>query len=94
VADVPVDGPPARPSKFYIFLPSALTQTVGCAVDQRLVAGFPLRPGFETGSSHVLSVVDRVALGQVFSVLRFLLPLIQSSKCSKIITIHHQELVQ
>jgi hypothetical protein len=34
----------------------------------RLVAGFPLRwPGFNPRSSHVGSVVDKVALGQVFS---------------------------
>jgi hypothetical protein len=32
------------------------------------VAGFPpRRPGFETRSGHVGFVVDRVALGQVFS---------------------------
>jgi hypothetical protein len=35
---------------------------------KRLVAGFPLRrPGFKSGSSHVGFVVDKVALGQVFS---------------------------
>jgi hypothetical protein len=35
---------------------------------KRLVAGFPLRrPGFKPGSSHVGFVVDKVALGQVFS---------------------------
>jgi hypothetical protein len=34
----------------------------------RLVAGFPLwRPGFEPVSGHVEFVVDKVALGQVFS---------------------------
>jgi hypothetical protein len=33
-----------------------------------LVAGFPpRRPGFEPGSGHVGFVVDKVALGQVFS---------------------------
>jgi hypothetical protein len=35
---------------------------------KQLVAGFPpRRPGFEPGSSHVGFVVDKVALGQVFS---------------------------
>jgi hypothetical protein len=35
---------------------------------KRLVVGFPLRrPGFEPGSSHVGFVVDKVALGHVFS---------------------------
>jgi hypothetical protein len=35
---------------------------------KRLVAGFPpQRPGFKPGSSHVGFVVDKVALGQVFS---------------------------
>jgi hypothetical protein len=35
---------------------------------KRLVAGFPPRlPGFKPGSSHVGFVVDKVALGQVFS---------------------------
>jgi hypothetical protein len=34
----------------------------------RLVAGFPLRrPGLEPGSGHVGFVVDKVALGHVFS---------------------------
>jgi hypothetical protein len=33
-----------------------------------IVAGFPpRRPGFKPGSSHVGFVVDKVALGQVFS---------------------------
>jgi hypothetical protein len=35
---------------------------------RRLVAGFsPQRPGFEPRSGHVGFVVDKVALGQVFS---------------------------
>jgi hypothetical protein len=35
---------------------------------RRLVAGFPpRRPGFEPGSGHVAFVMDKVALGQVFS---------------------------
>jgi hypothetical protein len=35
---------------------------------RRLVAGFlPRRPGFDPGSGQVESVVDKVALGQVFS---------------------------
>jgi hypothetical protein len=35
---------------------------------ERLVAGFPpRRPGFEPGSGQVWFVVDKVALGQVFS---------------------------
>jgi hypothetical protein len=35
---------------------------------KRLVAGFALRrPGFKPGSSHVEFVVDKVALGQIFS---------------------------
>jgi hypothetical protein len=35
---------------------------------RRLVAGFPpRRPGFEPGSDHSGFVVDKVALGQVFS---------------------------
>jgi hypothetical protein len=35
---------------------------------RRVVAGFPpRRPGFEPGSSHVGSVEDRMALGQVLS---------------------------
>jgi hypothetical protein len=35
---------------------------------KRLVAGFPpRRPGLKPGSSHVGSVVGKVALGQVFS---------------------------
>jgi hypothetical protein len=35
---------------------------------KRLVAGFlPRRPGFEPGPGHVGFVVDKVALGQVFS---------------------------
>jgi hypothetical protein len=35
---------------------------------RRLVAGFPAwRSGFEPGSGHVGFVVDKVALGQVFS---------------------------
>jgi hypothetical protein len=35
---------------------------------RRLVAGFtPRRPGFEPGSGHVGFMVDKVALGQVFS---------------------------
>jgi hypothetical protein len=40
---------------------------------RRLVAGLPpRRPGFDPGSVHVGFVVDKVALGQVFSqVLRF-----------------------
>jgi hypothetical protein len=39
------------------------------ALLRRLVAGFPpRRPGFEPGSGHVGIVVDKVALGQVFSV--------------------------
>jgi hypothetical protein len=34
----------------------------------RLVAGFPpRRPGFDPGSGHVGFVVNKVALGQVFS---------------------------
>jgi hypothetical protein len=44
-------------------------KTAGVAPQlKRLVAGFqPRRPGFKTGSSHVGFVVDKVALGQVFS---------------------------
>jgi hypothetical protein len=40
---------------------------------RRLVAGLsPRRPGFDPGSVHVGFVVDKVALGQVFSrLLRF-----------------------
>jgi hypothetical protein len=35
---------------------------------KRLVAGFPpLRPGFDPGSGQVGFVVDKMALGQVFS---------------------------
>jgi hypothetical protein len=35
---------------------------------KRLVAGFPpRRPGFKPGFSHVGFVVDKVALGNVFS---------------------------
>jgi hypothetical protein len=35
---------------------------------KRLAAGFlPQRPGFEPGSGHVGFVVNKVALGQVFS---------------------------
>jgi hypothetical protein len=35
---------------------------------RRLVAGFPpRRPGFKPGYGHVVFVVDKVALGQVFS---------------------------
>jgi hypothetical protein len=35
---------------------------------RQLVAGFsPWRPGFKPGSGHVGFVVDKVALGQVFS---------------------------
>jgi hypothetical protein len=35
---------------------------------KRLVAGFPTRrPGFELGSGQIGFVVDKVALGQVFS---------------------------
>jgi hypothetical protein len=35
---------------------------------RRLVSGFPQRqPGLEPGSGHVGFVVDKVALGQVFS---------------------------
>jgi hypothetical protein len=35
---------------------------------KRLVAGFPLRrPGFDPGSGQVGFVVDKVALGRVFS---------------------------
>jgi hypothetical protein len=49
----------------------------GCAIAQA-VAGFPpQQPGFEPGSGHVGSVVDKVALGRVFSqVLRFPLPIL------------------
>jgi hypothetical protein len=37
-------------------------------VKPRLVAGFPpRRPEFKTGSSHVGFLMDKVALGQVFS---------------------------
>jgi hypothetical protein len=33
-----------------------------------LVAGFPLRrPGFEPGSGHVEFLVEKVALGKIFS---------------------------
>jgi hypothetical protein len=40
----------------------------GRAISQGLVAGFqPRLPGFKPGSSHVGFVVDKVALGQVFS---------------------------
>jgi hypothetical protein len=40
---------------------SAITQAVS-------LAGFPpRRPGFEPGSGHVEFVVDKVAMGQVFS---------------------------
>jgi hypothetical protein len=40
---------------------------VGCAVAQRLDAGFPpRRPGFAYGQ-HVGFVVDKAALGKVFS---------------------------
>jgi hypothetical protein len=40
----------------------------GRAILKRLVAGFPpRRPWFEPGSDHVGFVVDKVALGQVFS---------------------------
>jgi hypothetical protein len=39
-----------------------------CSIFKLLVAGFPpRRPGFEPGSGHVGFVVDKVALGQVFS---------------------------
>jgi hypothetical protein len=35
---------------------------------KRLVTGFPpWRPGFESGAGHVGFVVDKVAMGQVFS---------------------------
>jgi hypothetical protein len=42
--------------------------TVAVAELKWLVAGFPSRrPGFEPRSGHVGFVVDKVALGQVFS---------------------------
>jgi hypothetical protein len=41
------------------------------------VAGFlPRRPGFEPGSSHVGFVVDKEAVGQVFSRVLWILPTI------------------
>jgi hypothetical protein len=46
---------------------SSLWFNIGRAVAQRLDAGFPpLRPGFVYGQ-HVGFVVDKAALGQVFS---------------------------
>jgi hypothetical protein len=60
-----------------------------------LVAGFPPRqPGFEHGSGHVGFVVDKVALGKVFSDC-FGFPR-QSSfhQFSTITIIYHLELVQ
>jgi hypothetical protein len=54
-----------------IFIKSDITELYrNKAVPQlkRLVAGFPpRRPRFEPGSSHVGFLVDKVALGQVFS---------------------------
>jgi hypothetical protein len=46
---------------------------LGRAIAQALVAGFPPR---RPGSVHVGFVVDKVPLGQVFSVLRFSLPIV------------------
>jgi hypothetical protein len=45
-----------------------ITPQYGRAIAQALVVGFPpRRPGFEPESVHVGFVVDKVALGQVFS---------------------------
>jgi hypothetical protein len=47
---------------------TAETYSVSKSTYKRLAAGFPpRRPGFEPGSGHVGFVVDKVALGQVFS---------------------------
>jgi hypothetical protein len=44
-----------------------ITGKLGCAVSQRIDTGFPpRRPGFAYGQ-HVVFVVDKAALGQVFS---------------------------
>jgi hypothetical protein len=41
---------------------------LGCAIAQAFSSRFPpKRPGFEFRSGHVGFVVDKVALGQVFS---------------------------
>jgi hypothetical protein len=49
----------------YIF---EVTTCKGCATAQMLVAGFKLqKPSFDPRSGHVRSVVNKVALGQVFS---------------------------
>jgi hypothetical protein len=45
-----------------------VTDTKGRAIAQAVIAGFPPRRlGFKPGSGHVGFVVDKVALGQVFS---------------------------
>jgi hypothetical protein len=63
----------ARPSAVWpwwhwIGWSSSNTLRLGGAIAQVVVAGFPpRRPGFDPGSGQVGFVVDKVALGQVFS---------------------------
>jgi hypothetical protein len=61
----------------------------------QLVAGFPpRRPGFDPGSGHVGFVVDKVALGQVFSEYFGSPANLHSTNCSTITFIYHLGLVQ
>jgi hypothetical protein len=58
---------PGRPAGSLVATPSEVTGLLGRAVAQRLDAGFPpRRPGFSYGQ-HVGFVVDKAAMGQVFS---------------------------
>jgi hypothetical protein len=61
----------------------------------RLVAGFqPRQPGFDPWSGHVAFVVDKVALGQVFSEYFGSLANLHSTNCSTITLTYHLGLVQ
>jgi hypothetical protein len=54
-----------------------------------LAAGFPQRrPGFQPGSGHLGFLVDKVALGHVFSKY-FGSPANYSNDCSTLIIVHH-----
>jgi hypothetical protein len=62
---------------------------------KRLAAGFPPRwPGFKRGNGHVGFVVDKVALGQVFSSTSISLANLDSTNFSTITFTYHPGLAQ
>jgi hypothetical protein len=78
------------------FLSQTTKKRLGRAIAQAVVAGFPPRRlGFKPGSSHVGFVVDKVAMGQVFSPSTSVSPVnLYSTSYSTITITYHPGLVQ